>query len=41
MSEENISDKPLRVGVVGSRKYENKKRIKDLLFHIMEKYIII
>ena len=39
MKEENTLDNtPLRVGIVGSRKYENKKRIKDLVFHIKNKY---
>ena len=38
MREENTSDNSLRVGIVGSRKYENKKRIKDLIFHIKNQY---
>ena len=38
MSEENTSDKPLRVGIVGSRKYESKKQIKDLCFHLKNTY---
>ncbi len=29
----------IRVGIVGSRKYTNKKKIKDLIFQIKEKYI--
>ena len=29
----------IRVGIVGSRKYTNKKKIKDLIFQIKENYI--
>ena len=28
----------MRVGIVGSRKYENKKKIKDFIFTLTEKY---
>lgn len=38
MSEKSTLDKPIRVGLIGSRSYENKKRIKDLIFHIKNKY---
>ena len=28
----------IKIGIVGSRRYTNKKKIKDLLFEIKEKY---
>ena len=37
-TDQNTSDKPLRVGIIGSRTYENKQRIKDFCFHLKNKY---
>ena len=28
----------IKIGIVGSRKYTDKKKVKDLLFEIKEKY---
>ena len=28
----------MKIGIVGSRKYENKRNIKDFIFRIKEKY---
>ena len=28
----------VKIGIVGSRKYTDKKKVKDLLFEIKEKY---
>ena len=28
----------IKIGIVGSRKYTDKRRIKDLIFEIKEKY---
>ena len=28
----------IKIGIVGSRKYTDKKKIKDLIFEIKEKY---
>ena len=38
MQEKDILEKPLRVGIVGSRTYEHKKRIKDFCFHLKNNY---
>ena len=29
-----MGENPLRVGIVGSRKYENRKKIKDFIFKL-------
>ena len=29
-----MGENPLRIGIVGSRKYENRKKIKDFIFKL-------
>ena len=33
-----MGENPLKVGIVGSRKYENRKKIKDFIFKLKKEY---